>query len=111
MAVAVDRQFFATLPAMEVVDKDAAELVWLVYDLVNDPVENRRRLTLSQTVYTRFLSAVERITKSEPGDVGEFIDYLQGKLDEVLATGTTAGATPDARSLQDKDFDDVLENE
>lgn len=109
MAVAVDSQFFATLPSMEAVDKDDAELVWLVYDLKQDPVENRRRLTLSQTVYTRFLPALDRITKSEPGDVGEFIYLLQTKLDEVLATGAGTGLTPDARSLQDNDIEDIIE--
>lgn len=100
MAVAVDSQFFATLPAMEVVDREVAELVWLVYDLQLDPEEKRRHLTLSQTVYTRFLPALDRITKSDPGDIGEFITSLQGRLDEVLASGMGTGLTPDARSLQ-----------
>jgi hypothetical protein len=101
MAVAVDSQFFATLPSMEEVDQNDAELAWLVYDLRHDPTENRRHLTLARTVYTRFLPTLDKITKSEPGEVQEFVDFLQGKLDEVLAMGNAVGTTPDTASLQD----------
>lgn len=107
MAVAVDRQFFATLPIMEPVSKDEAELAWLVYDLKYDPHEQRRHLTLAQIVYTRFLPALEKITRSEPGDVQEFIDQLQTNLDQVLTMGTDTGIAPDTQSLQD--INDIIE--
>jgi hypothetical protein len=96
MAVAVDNQFFATLPSMEEVDKNEADLVWLVYDLKHDQAENLRRLTLTQSVYTRFGPALDRITKSEPGEVQDFVDLLQTKLDDVLTMGSGIGTTPDA---------------
>jgi len=108
MAVAVDSQFFATLPVMEKVNEDEAELAWLVYDLKHDPGTNRKHLTLVQTVYTRFLPALDRLTRSDPGNVQEFVDFLQTRLDEVLAVGTGIGTTPDTRSLQDRE-DDILE--
>lgn len=101
MAVAVDCQFFATLPSMEEVDVSEAELAWLVYDLRHNATENRRHLTLERTVYTRFIPTLDKITKSEPGEVQDFIDLLQAKLDEVLAMGAAVGATPDAAPLQD----------
>lgn len=101
MAVAVDSQFFATLPSIEEVDVSEAELAWLVYDLKHDVTENRRHLTLARTVYTRFSAALDRITKSEPGDVQDFVDLLQTKLDEVLTMGAGVGTTPDTASLQD----------
>jgi Restriction endonuclease NotI len=47
MAVAVDSQFFTALPSIEVVEKDDAELVWLVYDLKHDSAEKLRHLTLT----------------------------------------------------------------
>ena len=103
MAVAVDTQFFATLPSMEEVDKNEAELAWLVYDLRHDQTANLRRLTLTQIVYTRFGPALDKITKSEPGEVQDFVDLLQTRLDEVLTMGTSVGTTPDAVSLQDSD--------
>lgn len=101
MAVAVDSQFFASLPTLEEVDSHEAELAWLVYDLQYSPTENRRHLKLARTVYTRFLPVLDKITRSEPGNVQEFIDLLQSKLDEVLATGTSIGNSPDIISLQD----------
>ncbi len=101
MAVAVDSQFFATLPSMEEVDRDEAELAWIVYDLKHDIAENRRHLTLARTVYTRFIPTLDRITKSEPGEVQEFVDFLQDKLNEVLAMGSGIANTPDTASLQD----------
>ena len=54
-------------------------------------------------VYTRFSPALDRITKSEPGEVQDFVDLLQTKLDEVLTMGTSVGTTPDTLSLQDSD--------
>jgi Restriction endonuclease NotI len=101
MAVAVDSQFFATLPSMEEVDRDEAELAWIVYDLKHDITENRRYLTLARTVYTRFIPTLDKITKSEPGEVQEFVDFLQSKLNGVLAMGSGIGNTPDTASLQD----------
>ncbi len=52
-------------------------------------------------MYTRFIPTLDKITKSEPGDMQEFIDLLQTKLDEVLAMGTGIGTTLDTASLQD----------
>jgi hypothetical protein len=107
MAVAVDTQFFATLPSMEQVDKNEAEIAWLVYDLRHHQAANLRRLTLTQSVYTRFGPALDRITKSESGEVQDFVGLLQTKLDEVLTMGESVGTTPDTVSLQDSN--EVLE--
>src|SRR6266536_2614562 len=106
MAVAVDSQFFSMLPSMEAVDKSEAELAWLVYDLKRDPTENLRHLTLTQTVYTRFVPTLDKITRSEPGNMQDFIDLLQTKLDEVLTMGASIGTTPDTVSLQD--IEDII---
>lgn len=61
-AVVVDRGFFDTLPSLEAVEPDQAEMIWLVYELVLDDAVNQYGLTLSKTVYTSFESVVERIT-------------------------------------------------
>ena len=107
MAVAVDSQFFAMLPTKEEVDISEAELAWLVYDLRHDTIENRKHLALAKIVYTRFNAALDKITKSEPGNVQEFIDLLQEKLDKALTMGTNVGATPDTMSLQN--IDEIVE--
>jgi hypothetical protein len=52
---------------------------------------------LSETVYTLFKPALDKITTPEPGPVESFIDYLQNKLDEKLEDGNP----PDAPILTD----------
>ena len=39
-----------------------------------------------KTVYTEFTTSLDQITKSEPGNVADFINVLQTKLDEKLDT-------------------------
>lgn len=98
-AVAVDRHFFATLPQMDEVSREEAELAWLVYDLQRDAPANRYHLRHERTVYTRFKPALDRITVAEPGDVGEFVEHIQARLSEKLDGDD--GAPPDAPSLHD----------
>ncbi|MEO7001585.1 MAG: NotI family restriction endonuclease [Ktedonobacterales bacterium] len=103
MAVAVDSQFYATLPSLDEVSKDEADLAWLIYDLQHDMATNQRRLTLARTVYTRFDGALAKITQSEAGDEQDFLDYLQERLDNALSSGEGEGSTPDTASLHDSE--------
>jgi hypothetical protein len=82
-AVALDAGFFATLPNLKVVPKDKAEIAWLVYDLELD-TSNRYFLRKKQTVYTEFTTSLDQITRSEAGNVDDFVNVLQTKLDEKL---------------------------
>lgn len=88
-AVALDAGFFATLPKLKEVSKQNAELAWLVYDLQLAKDKSRYTLKRSKIVYTEFESALDQITKSEPGDIREFVAILQDKLDEKLQNGGT----------------------
>jgi Restriction endonuclease NotI len=96
-AVAVDSSFFNTLPTMMEVDKSEAEIAWLVYDLQLDQQQKRYKLTRFRTVYTRFDTALDKITRAEAGDVENFIEHLQEKLDTKLEIGHS----PDAPTLTD----------
>ncbi len=87
-AVALDLAFFETLPTLEEVDKSKAEMAWFVYDLVLDSVSNRNVLTRVKTVYTRFNDTLRQITVSKPGNVMDFVQVLQEKLDEKLDSST-----------------------
>lgn len=98
-AVAVDRHFFATLPSMDEVARDEAELAWLIYDLQLDTNANRYRQTLIRTVYTRFRPTLDRITVAEPGDMSEFVGHIQARLSAKL-DGDDA-TPPDAPTLHD----------
>lgn len=91
-AVALDSGFFNTLPSLEKVSPKNADIVWMVYDLRRE--HDKYSLKRSKLIYTRFDSALASITKSEPGDIQNFISALQDKLDKKLN-----GNPPDAPIL------------
>ena len=94
-AVALDSSFFNTLPELEEVNRQEGEIAWLIYDLVHDHATNLYTLQKTRTVYTRFESALTKITRSDPGDINEFVTVLQSKLDDKLENGSP----PDAPTL------------
>jgi len=93
-AVALQKAFFETLPEMPSVEPEKADLAWLVYDL--DVDEQKLQLVNSQIIYTELGAALERISKPEPGEIADFIELLQDKLDEKLEDNP-----PDAPALGD----------
>jgi len=94
-AVAINSGFFHTLPKLEHIPRDKADIAWLIYDLVYDHASSAYQLKRIDTVYTGFDSALSTITKSEPGDVSGFLAILQDKLDEKLEENNP----PDAPTL------------
>lgn len=96
-AVAVDSSFFNTLPTMMEVDKSEAEMAWLVYDLQLDQQQKRYKLNRFRTVYTRFDTALDKITRADAGNMQNFMEHLQEKLDAKLENGHS----PDAPTLAD----------
>lgn len=88
-AVAVDSHFFATLPHLDEVPSDEAEIAWFVYDLVHDPTQNRYQQQLSRTVYTRFQSALDRITRADAGSIDIFKQTLQARLAQHIPNTVT----------------------
>lgn len=95
-AVALDVGFFATLPKLKEVPREHAELAWLVYNLELDKLQNRYHLKKVKAVYTEFGTALDQITKSEPGELGDFVALLQEKLDEKLN-----GTPPDNQTIDE----------
>jgi hypothetical protein len=98
MAVAVDRKFFQTLPVLPQVTQDQADVAWLVYDFHLDSVVGRYKMVQSQTIYTQFTPALQRITNADAGSESDFRYVLQRKLDEKQGGGSTP---PDTSSLLD----------
>jgi hypothetical protein len=96
-AVALNKSFFATLPTLAEVDKKDADIAWMIYDLNVEAGSKRYVLQLHKIVYTKFDAALEQITKSEPGDMKDFVQVLQEKLDEKLENGNP----PDAPILDE----------
>ncbi|RLD76324.1 MAG: hypothetical protein DRJ10_13760 [Bacteroidetes bacterium] len=94
--VALQKSFFETLPSLPTCSKSKADIAWFLYDLVYDKNTNQNILQLVETVYTEFEPALLRVTTPEPGDISNFINVLQNKLDEHLDKNP-----PDAPSLTD----------
>ena len=86
IAVALNRSFFATLPPLEQVPKDEADIGWFLYDLKLHKEGDHRRyyLTKVDEVFTKFESALVSIATSSPGKMEDFIRSLQKKLDKQL---------------------------
>jgi len=83
-AVVLNRGFFETLPALQEVEPAKADIAWFVYDLVKDTMVNMYALQRRKAVYTKFTESLEKITRSEPGDIADFVEVLQDKVDDKL---------------------------
>jgi len=94
--VALQKSFFDTLPNLPTTTKSKANVAWFLYDLEFNKEQNQNNLVLVDTVYTEFEPALLRVTTPEPGDVSNFINILQNRLDEHLDKNP-----PDAPSLTD----------
>jgi len=95
-AVVLQKCFFQTLPEMPRVNVERADIAWLLYKLKPEPKENRFTLVQEEVVYTEFGPALDRIIRPEPGNIKDFIEALQEKLDEQLDKNP-----PDAPTLTD----------
>lgn len=83
-AVAMHSKLFDTLPELPEVSAAEADIAWMVYDLEHDPEQNFYNLKKSKTVYTSFRSALDKIAIPKSGQMDDFIELLQKKLDEKL---------------------------
>ena len=95
-AVALHKEFYATLPELPEVTPEKAEIAWFLYDLEFDKSKNRFNLVPYKTIYTAFEPALLKITTAPAGSVENFIAILQAKLDEHLLNNA-----PVAPTLQD----------
>lgn len=83
-AVALNRGFFNTLPTLQEVEPEDADIAWFIYELVKNEKSNVFILKRFKAVYTNFNDSLEKITRSEPGDMKDFVGVLQVKVDEKL---------------------------
>ncbi len=84
MAVALDSSFFETLPKLQEVKQNEAEMAWIVYDLGLCADRSRYQLRRTNVIYTKFYDALSRITKPKGGSVENFVKILQEKVDKKL---------------------------
>lgn len=95
-AVALQKSFFDTLPNLPTTSKSKADIAWFLYDIEFNKILNQNNLVLIDTIYTEFEPALLRIITPEPGNLTDFINILQTRLDEHLERNS-----PDAPSLTD----------
>ena len=81
LAVAVDQPFWSTLPSLRGTTPLKADIAWFVYALELNTAENRYDLVRKQTVYTGFEDALSAITKTQSGDMHQFVAGLQAKVE------------------------------
>ena len=95
-SVALQKCFFDTLPELPGTTKANADIAWFLYDLVYKEDRKQYDLELVDTVYTEFEPALIKVTTPEPGEMDNFIEILQNRLDEHLDKNP-----PDAPALND----------
>lgn len=80
-AVAIDKRYFASLPAMPTVEEAEADIAWLIYDLQvhGEGDAPRYSLTKVDEVYTRFATLHSTAT-ALPGDMSSFMRALEAAL-------------------------------
>ncbi|MBA3044771.1 MAG: hypothetical protein KKH41_09305 [Candidatus Thermoplasmatota archaeon] len=96
-AVALHEGFYDTLPQLPAVPMNEADIAWLIYSLDFDSANSIYKLKKKRVVFTRFTDALARVSNPEPGEICDFIEILQTKLDQKLDELTP----PDAPTLQD----------
>jgi hypothetical protein len=94
--VTMQKSFFETLPLLPQTTREKADIAWFLYDLVFDEGKAVNTLVLNEIIYTEFEPALLKITTPQPGDISNFTEILQSKLEEHLDNNS-----PDAPSLTD----------
>lgn len=84
--VVIHQGFFETLPTLDEVDEEEADLLWLVYDLEEVADHEQLQLTLARRICTRWARALDTVSSPSPAPIDDFTDALQVKLDRVLGT-------------------------
>lgn len=95
-AVALQKCFFDTLPPFPQVPMQEAEIAWCLYDLIYDGTGSRYKLSHIDTIYTAFEASLMTIITPSPGNLPQFINSLQDRLNETLEQ-----SPPDAPTLNE----------
>lgn len=84
-AVAVNKGLWDTMPEMTECAEENSDLVWLVYDLVEDG--GRRTLQLCEKLYSTYQDAMQEVTRPVLSSPDDFVAKLQERLDKQLKSG------------------------
>lgn len=87
-AVVVHRGFFEQLPTLETSREQEADIAWMIYDLKRDKTTNTYQLSQFDIQYTKFESALSKITTPETGDIHSFTERLEKRIRNGKLFGT-----------------------
>jgi hypothetical protein len=87
-AVSIQTAFYNTLVPFEEVEEKDADLAWFLYDLVLN--NNIYEIALNRIIYTKYENSLDKLIKTDPGDVRLFIGQLELKLKQKMAKGNEA---------------------
>jgi hypothetical protein len=75
----------------------------MIYDLEYNPTENQYQLILSETIYSRFKSALSEITTPKVGPIEKFVQTLERRIKkgELLGTPPESEVPPDTEPPPD----------
>ena len=78
MAIAIDKSLFDTLPALNRVNKEDADIAWFIYslELITEGDKERYQLNKVDVVYTQFEPTLSSITAISAGRVGDFVKFI-----------------------------------
>jgi len=96
IAVALDSGFYNTLPNLKEAAPEQSDLAWLIYDLKYDKEQKKYSLISEKTIYTAFNESLDQIAKPNIGNMNDFVEKLQAKLDEKLENGSK----PDTKTIE-----------
>jgi Restriction endonuclease NotI len=91
--IVAQKSFFDTLPVLPQVEQGQAEIAWSLYNL--EQQGDRFNLVLSDTIYTEYWAAINKISTPETGKLEDFLEVLQQKLDNKLDN------PPDTQTIND----------
>lgn len=87
-AVVVHRGFFEQLPTLEISREKEADIAWMIYDLKRDKTTNTYQLSQFDIQYTKFETALSKITTPETGDIQSFTVALEKRIRKGKLFGT-----------------------
>lgn len=80
--IVVQKSFFDTLPALPQVESSESEIAWNLYSL--EQKEDSFQLNLDNCIYTKYWAAINQISTPKAGNLEDFVQVLQQKLDRKL---------------------------
>jgi len=83
MAIVIQKQFydnFRSLHSLAEVQPDKADMMWILYQLEHNPIENRYNLSVERKIYYRMTDVLAQFTRVSVGEAANFVINLEKKV-------------------------------